>query len=121
MTAALKALGGGLARVVASPQILVAAFAAMLIIAAPFTLVVAADLKAALNTQPPVNLDAGEIDPEWWFEYRQHVGERSDHLEPFQHRCNVERSRGGTRRRRQTRGVRRLIVGVRRHAHVAKT
>ncbi|HEX6164827.1 MAG TPA: hypothetical protein VFZ31_15770 [Vicinamibacterales bacterium] len=70
---ALRALGGGLLRVLSSPLVVIAAMVAMLLAALPFALVVGSELQTALSNQQPINLDAGEIDPEWWFEYRQHA------------------------------------------------
>ena len=67
------ALGGGLMRVVMSPLLVIAAAVAMLLAAAPFALVVGEELQSALANQPPISRDAGEIDPEWWFEYREHA------------------------------------------------
>lgn len=69
----LKALGGGLLHVLASPPIVAAAVFAMLVVAIPFALVVGSELQTALSNQQPISLDAGEIDPEWWHEYREHT------------------------------------------------
>ena len=57
----------------ASPLLVLAAMLAMLAAAAPFALVVGSELQTALSNQPPISLDAGEIDPEWWVEYREHA------------------------------------------------
>jgi hypothetical protein len=70
---ALKALGGGLLRVILSPLVVIAAMAAMLLVAVPFAVVLGSELQTALSNQPPISRDAGEIDPEWWFEYREHA------------------------------------------------
>ncbi|HUQ86713.1 MAG TPA: hypothetical protein VM096_04085 [Vicinamibacterales bacterium] len=70
----MGALGGGLLRVLASPLLIAAAIVAMLLITVPFAFVVGSQLQGALSNQPPINRDAGEIDPEWWFEFRQHAG-----------------------------------------------
>ena len=69
----LKSFAGGLRRVLASPLIVVAAMVAMLLVTAPFALVVGSELQTALSNQPHIDRDAGEIDPEWWFEYREHA------------------------------------------------
>jgi hypothetical protein len=69
----MDALGGGLVRVVASPLLVGAAVVAMLLVTVPFALVVGSGLQPALSNQPPINRDAGEIDPEWWFEFREHA------------------------------------------------
>ena len=70
----LNALGGGLIRVLSSPLIVAAAIVAMLLATAPFALVVGSELQTALSNQPPISRDAGEIDPEWWFQFREHAG-----------------------------------------------
>ena len=45
----------------------------MLLMTVPFALVVGSELQTSLSNQPPISRDAGEIDPEWWFEYREHA------------------------------------------------
>jgi hypothetical protein len=70
----INALGGGLLRVLASPLVVAAAIVAMLLVTVPFALVVGSELQTALSNQPPISRDAGEIDPEWWFEFREHAG-----------------------------------------------
>lgn len=74
MTTIFKALGGGLVRVISSPLIVAAAIVAMLVIAVPFAVFVGSEVQSALSNQPPISRDAGEIDPEWWFEFREHAG-----------------------------------------------
>ena len=74
MTAVLKALGGGLVRVLASPPLVAAAIVAMLLVTVPFALVLGSELQGALSNQQPISRDAGEIDPEWWFEFLEHAG-----------------------------------------------
>lgn len=69
----LRALGGGLMQVLVSPLVVIAALVAMLAAAVPFALVVGSELQTALSNQQPINLDAGEIDPDWWVEYRNHA------------------------------------------------
>ena len=71
---AIGALGGGLLRVLASPLVIAAAIVAMLLVTVPFAFVVGSELQTALSNQPPINRDAGEIDPEWWFEFLEHAG-----------------------------------------------
>jgi hypothetical protein len=70
----MGALGGGLLRVLASPLLVAAALIAMLLVAVPFALVVGSELQGALSNQQPISRDAGEIDPEWWFEFLDHAG-----------------------------------------------
>ena len=69
----LQALGSGLVRVVMSPLVVIAAIVAMLLVAVPFAIVLGSELQTALSNQQPISRDAGEIDPEWWFEYRKHA------------------------------------------------
>jgi hypothetical protein len=69
----LTALGGGLLRVVTSPLLVAAAIVAMLLVSVPFAFVVGSDVQEALSNQQPISRDAGEIDPEWWFEFREHA------------------------------------------------
>ena len=71
---AIGALGGGLLRVLASPLVIAAAIVAMLLVTVPFAFVVGSELQTALSNQPPIDRGAGEIDPEWWFEFREHAG-----------------------------------------------
>jgi hypothetical protein len=73
MRTVLRALGGGLARVFMSPLVVAAAILAMLLMTVPFAVIVGSELQAALSNQQPVSRDAGEIDPEWWFEFREHA------------------------------------------------
>ena len=73
MTTILKALGVGLGRVLMSPLIVAAAVAAMLVVSVPFAAVLGSELQDALSNQQPISRDAGEIDPEWWFEYLKHA------------------------------------------------
>jgi hypothetical protein len=70
----MDALGGGLVRVLASPPLVAAAIIAMLIVTVPFALVLGSELQGALSNQQPISRDAGEIDPEWWFEFLEHAG-----------------------------------------------
>lgn len=42
----------------------------MLAIALPFGVVLGARLQSSLANQPPIALGSGEIDPEWWLEFR---------------------------------------------------
>ncbi len=48
------------------------------------------------------------------------LGEGSRHLEPRQHRRDAQRARGRARRRRPPPRLRRLVVGLRRHADAAQ-
>ena len=70
---AVRALVGGLGTVLSAPMLVVAAVIVMLLITAPFAAIVGVQLQHALADQQPISRDAGEIDPEWWFDYRQHA------------------------------------------------
>src|SRR5262245_57089526 len=70
---AIRALGTGLWKVAGAPAIVVAAMMMMLVISLPFAAFVGSNVQASLSNQPPISLDAGDIDPEWWLEYRQHA------------------------------------------------
>ena len=48
------------------------------------------------------------------------LGQRSDHVEPREHRRDAQRAGGRARCRREAPGLRRLLVGLRRHAHAAE-
>ncbi len=73
MIRCILALAAGLGQVLRAPLLVVAAVLAMMLAAAPFALPVARELQASLANQQPISLDAGEIDPEWWLEFREHA------------------------------------------------
>jgi len=68
--AALQALLGGAWLAARAPMLCVTVSILTMVAAAPFALVLGERLKTALGNQPPINLDATEIDPEWWMEFR---------------------------------------------------
>jgi hypothetical protein len=68
-----SALGGGLADVLLAPAVIVLAVALTLLTAVPFALVVGSQVRDALADQPPIALGSGEIDGDWWSEFRAHA------------------------------------------------
>lgn len=73
MSRAVRALGGGLWMVMRAPLLIAAVSVVMLAAAAPFGLVLGSRLQASLANQPPIVLGSGEIDAEWWMEFREHA------------------------------------------------
>jgi hypothetical protein len=73
MSAAIRALLDGLWTVVRAPLVLMLLVFVTVATAVPFALVVGDRLRTALGNQPPINLDATEIDAEWWMEFRAHA------------------------------------------------
>jgi hypothetical protein len=73
MSIVFRALRHGIGDVLAAPLIVAVAMAAMLLIAAPFGMVLGSRLQASLSHQQPVAQGATEIDPEWWQEFVEHA------------------------------------------------
>lgn len=73
MSDALRALAGGIWSTLRAPLVLIVALVATLAAALPFGLIVGRGVQASLANQPPIDLAAEEIDPEWWMEYRAHA------------------------------------------------
>jgi hypothetical protein len=63
----------GLRTVARAPLLVLGVAALTLAAAVPFGLVLASGLQAALAHQPPISRDFGDIDPEWWLEFRHHA------------------------------------------------
>jgi hypothetical protein len=70
---AVRALLAGLSLVLRAPVLLASVVVVMMLAAAPFGVVLNGRLQASLDSQPPISLDSGEIDPEWWMEFRAHA------------------------------------------------
>lgn len=70
---AVRAFGAGLWTVCRSPLLIAGVTLVTLASAVPFGLVLGARLQASLANQPPIALGAGEIDGEWWMEFREHA------------------------------------------------
>jgi hypothetical protein len=73
MTAPLTAWRDGILQVLRAPGLVVAILIVTMMAAAPFALVLRGQLAAALENQPPIALGSGEIDADWWSEFRQHA------------------------------------------------
>lgn len=73
MRAAVASFVRGIGSVVRAPGIVVAVWAFTIAAAAPFVLVLGAELQAALAHQPPIDLAAEEIDADWWQQFRGHA------------------------------------------------
>lgn len=67
---ALRAAVGGLWDVLRAPGLVLTLSAVTLATAVPFGVVLGSRLQTALAHQPPIALDAVEIDAEWWMEFR---------------------------------------------------
>ena len=68
-----RAVIDGLTDTLSAPLVLLMAAIVTMLMTAPFALVLGTRLEIALSTQPPVDLDDTEIDPEWWQEFGTHA------------------------------------------------
>ncbi len=73
MSAALRAVARGAGAVVRAPLLLLAVMVSMIAVTAPLGVLLGAELQASLSRQQPVSAGIGEIDPEWWQEFREHA------------------------------------------------
>jgi hypothetical protein len=73
MSRVVAAAAGGLLDVLRSPLLVAGAVVVALATAAPFAVVVGDRLREALAHQPPIALGSGEIDADWWSEFRVHA------------------------------------------------
>jgi hypothetical protein len=73
MNRPMRALVAGSIAVVRAPLMIVVTVAATMLTALPFALVVGGRLQSSLGHQPAIDLQAEEIDAEWWLEYRRHA------------------------------------------------
>ena len=67
---ALRSFVDGLWQVVRAPGLVLLVAIVTVATMLPFALVLGDRLREALGNQPPIDLDAEEIDAEWWMEYR---------------------------------------------------
>ena len=74
MMRAVRSLAGGLGVVLRAPMLVAAVVAVTLAAAIPFGVVLGARLQDGLANQPPIALGSGEIDADWWAEFRAHAG-----------------------------------------------
>ncbi len=73
MRRVVTAAARGLADVLTAPLLIAGAFLITLAAAAPFAAIVDRQLRTALADQPPIALGSGEIDADWWSEFRDHA------------------------------------------------
>jgi hypothetical protein len=69
----LAALGAGVTRVASSWYLVMGVWILTILLVLPLMLVVGRQLESALATQPMIDLNAEEIDADWWREYRAHA------------------------------------------------
>ena len=67
---ALRSFLAGLSQVIRAPGLILMVGIVTALTMVPFALVLGDRLREALGNQPPIDLDAEEIDAEWWMEYR---------------------------------------------------
>ena len=73
MMHAARSLAGGLWTVLRAPILVVVVVVMTMAAAAPFGAVLGVRLQDALANQPPIALGSGEIDADWWAEFRAHA------------------------------------------------
>ena len=74
MNRVTSALMSGILQVIGAPGLVLLALLATLLAAAPFGVALNGELQNALANQPPIALGSGEIDADWWSEFRDHAG-----------------------------------------------
>ena len=74
MNPVTAALTRGIRQVLGAPGLVILALLATLLAAAPFGVALNGELQTALANQPPIALGSGEIDADWWSEFREHAG-----------------------------------------------
>lgn len=73
MTRVMTAAVRGSIDVIRSPWLVAGALLVTLAAAAPFAVIVGNRLQQALAHEPPIALGSGEIDADWWSEFRAHA------------------------------------------------
>lgn len=68
-----RAIGHAALTVTRAPWLVAGVALVTLVAAIPFGLALGTQLNTALADQPPISRIAGDIDPEWWLEFRQHA------------------------------------------------
>lgn len=68
-----RAVASGVLDVIRSPWLIAGAAIITVMAALPFALIVGDRLQEALANQPPIALGSGEIDADWWSEFRAHA------------------------------------------------
>lgn len=70
---AARSLAAGLWLVLRAPMLVVVVVVITMAAAAPFGAMLGSQLQASLSNQPPIALGSGEIDADWWAEFRAHA------------------------------------------------
>ncbi len=73
MIRAVRSLAGGLWMVFRAPILVAGVVLVTMAAALPFGVVLGSRLQDALAHQPPIELGSGEIDADWWVEFRAHA------------------------------------------------
>lgn len=73
MSRAARSLAAGLWLVLRAPILVAVVVVITMAAAAPFGAVLGSRLQASLSNQPPISLGSGEIDADWWAEFRAHA------------------------------------------------
>jgi len=68
-----RALIAGVSAVLRAPLLVTLVTVVTVGAAIPFALALGTELRESLSNQPPISLDATEIDAEWWLEFRAHA------------------------------------------------
>lgn len=73
MSRAARSLAAGLWQVLRAPILVVVVVVITMAAAAPFGAMLGSTLQQSLSNQPPIALGSGEIDADWWAEFRAHA------------------------------------------------
>lgn len=73
MIRAARSLAAGLWQVLRAPILVIVVVVMTMAAAAPFGAMLGSKLQESLANQPPIALGSGEIDAEWWAEFRAHA------------------------------------------------
>lgn len=73
MSRAVRSLAAGLWLVLRAPILVAVVVVITMAAAAPFGAILGSKLQESLANQPPIPLGSGEIDAEWWAEFRAHA------------------------------------------------
>lgn len=73
MIRAAQSLAAGLWQVLRAPLLVAIVVVMTMAAAAPFGAILGSQLQQSLANQPPIALGSGEIDADWWAEFRAHA------------------------------------------------
>lgn len=73
MSRAARSLAAGLWQVLRAPILAAVVVVMTMAAAAPFGAILGSKLQESLSNQPPIALGSGEIDADWWAEFRAHA------------------------------------------------